>query len=116
MQEAKLAQPSLRPSQATRLLATQPPAAIEAFRLMAQRRLAAERARRYLEDWRFIRPRLNGRDVEALGVPHGPKVGVALGSLRAARLDGRTESRADEITLVRKIRRGGEPLIEAHRD
>jgi tRNA nucleotidyltransferase (CCA-adding enzyme) len=110
---SKLARASLRPSDAVRLLSPRPPAAIEAFALVAERPLAAERARRYLEEWRFLRPRLNGRDVEALGVPHGPQVGAALASLREARLDGRTSTREDEVALIRRMQLGRRLLAGA---
>jgi tRNA nucleotidyltransferase (CCA-adding enzyme) len=113
--EAKLAQPSLRPSDVTRLLANRPVEAIEAFALIAQRRLAADRARRYLEEWRFVRPRLNGRDVEALGVAHGPQVGEALAALRQARLDGQAKTREDEMALVRSMLSGRGRPAEARR-
>lgn len=112
-QEALLARTSLRPSEAALLLAPHAPAAIEAFALIAGRPRAAQRARRYLQEWRYVRPRLNGRDVEALGVPHGPQVGAALASLREARLDGRTKSREDEVALLR--RSGSPALVEARR-
>ena len=114
-QEQGLARASLRPSEAVRLLARHPAAAVEAFALFAQSPGAAERARRYLREWRFVRPRLNGRDVEALGVPHGPQVGAALAALQEARLDGRASTRADEIALVQKPRRAGRPPAEVRR-
>jgi len=101
--EAQLARAGLRPSAAVRVLFPHPPVAIEAFALLTQRVLAARRARRYLEDWRPVRPRLDGDDVVALGVPRGPKVGAALALLRDARLDGRAASREDEEALVRKM-------------
>lgn len=106
-QEARLGRASLRASAAARLLAGQPRAAIEALALATEQPLAADRARRYLDEWRFVRPRLNGRDVEALGVPHGPQVGAAMVSLRDARLDGRTKDREDEMALVRRMTHRG---------
>lgn len=102
--QARLARPGLRPSGAVALLEPHPPPAIEALVLLAERPLAARRARRYLGEWRFVRPRLNGRDVEALGVPRGPRIGAALAALRAARLDGRVKTRDDEVALVRRLR------------
>ncbi|MBI4570720.1 MAG: CCA tRNA nucleotidyltransferase, partial [Chloroflexi bacterium] len=62
--EARLSDASLRPSEAVALLDGQPALAVEAFALIAAR-AAAERARRYLEEWRALRPRLTGRDVQA---------------------------------------------------
>lgn len=100
--ETRLARVTLRVSETVRLLDPHPPAAIEAFALLTGRTLAARRARRYLEDWRSIRPRLDGRDVVALGVPRGPQVGAALALLRDARLDGRVTTRREEETLVRR--------------
>ena len=100
--EARLAQRSLRPSDAVELLASHPLAAVEAFALVAERPVAAERAREYLKRWRFVRTRLNGHDLEELGVPHGPRVGDALASLRSACLDGHATSREDEIALLRE--------------
>ncbi len=105
--EGRLGRASLHASTAARLLAGLPYTAIEALALVTEQPLAADRARRYLDEWRFIRPRLNGRDVEALGVPHGPQVGAAMVSLRDARLDGRTKDREDEMALVQRMRRGG---------
>ncbi len=107
--EATLARASLRPSEAVTILGAQPVAALEAFALVTQR-AAAGRARRYLEQWRYVRPRLDGRDVEALGVPHGPQVGEVLALLREARLDGRTRTRNDEEALVRATLAGRQPL------
>ena len=98
-----IARVTLRPSQAVRLLDAHSADAIEAFALLEGRSLAGRRARRYLDDWHAVRPRLNGRDVVALGVPRGPQVGAALASLRDARLDGRVKSRQDEEALVRKM-------------
>ncbi len=114
-QEAKLARATLHPSEATRLLSPQPIATVEAFALWAQQPLAVERACRYLEAWRFVRPRLNGRDVEALGVPHGPQVGAALATLREARLDGRTKNREGEMALIRRLKLDQERLTEGNR-
>ncbi|MCH7719159.1 MAG: CCA tRNA nucleotidyltransferase [Chloroflexi bacterium] len=99
-----LNQASLLPSAATRMLEPQPPLAIEAFVLLEGSSLAAGRGRRYLESWRFVRPRLDGDDVESLGIPHGPQVGEALAALREARLDGKTESREDEEALIKRMR------------
>ncbi|MEX1253561.1 MAG: hypothetical protein WEE64_04395 [Dehalococcoidia bacterium] len=113
--EPALARPDLRPSEAVALLSATPLAAIEAFALVAGQPLAGDRARRYVSEWRHIRPRLNGRDIEALGVPHGPKIGEALALLHEARLDGRTQNREDEIELVRTALPKDERLVGARR-
>lgn len=115
-EEANLARASLRPSETADLLRDQPLAAIEVVALVTKQALVAERVRRYLSEWRFVRPRLNGSDVEALSVPHGPQVGAALASLRAARLDGQAQTRDDEIRLIRQLQHAAGRPLEARRD
>lgn len=102
-QEA-LGRESLRPSEIVALMSGRPVDAIEALALLTDNPLVRERLRRYLDEWRYVRPRLDGRDVEALGVPHGPQVGAALAALLIARLDGAVATRDDEIAFVEKFR------------
>ncbi len=92
----------LSASHAVELLSPRPVEAIEAFVLRAPAR-AARQARRYLKEWRFVRPRLSGRDLQRLGVASGPAVGSTLNLLRAAKLDGDVTTKEDEVALVRKI-------------
>jgi tRNA nucleotidyltransferase (CCA-adding enzyme) len=63
---------------------------------------AADLCRAYLSDWRHVRPVLSGAELAALGVPAGRRIGEALRKLRTARLQGRVQSREDEIALVRR--------------
>jgi tRNA nucleotidyltransferase (CCA-adding enzyme) len=100
-QAARLALPGLRPSAAVRVLDQYSTGAVEAFALAADRTLAAQRARRYLDRWRHMKTHLDGEDVVALGVERGPRVGAALDVLRDARLDGVTRTLRDEEALVR---------------
>ena len=102
--EGRLAQESLRPSEVVALLSGKPVEALAALALLTQLRIAREHLRRYLEEWRFVRPRLNGRDIEAFSVPHGPQVGAALDALLIARLDGVVSTRDEEIAFVEKFR------------
>ena len=51
------------------------------------------------------RPFLNGDDLIALGIPRGPMIGETLTQLRAARLDGETQSREDERGLAKRLLR-----------
>lgn len=57
--------------------------------------------RRYLCEWRNVRPHLRGNDAIALGVREGPAVGAVLQRLRAGRLRGEIQSEDDERRLVR---------------
>ena len=112
--DRRLGTASLRTSDAARLLSSQPVAAVEALSLLADDKKVAERARQYLDRWRYLRPRLNGRDLEALGIPHGPRVGEALTRLHDARLDGETASRAEEVELLRNEGFLREPVEARH--
>jgi tRNA nucleotidyltransferase (CCA-adding enzyme) len=96
----RLAEPGLRASQATAILAPFEVAAVAACALLEPR--AAVRARLWLhfERWRYQRPALRGRDLQALGVEPGPLIGQLLTRLRAARLDGEVRTREDEVALV----------------
>ena len=104
--EAALARASLKASEAVALLSGKPSAAVEALALLSGNGLIRERLRRYLDAWRHVRPRLNGHDIEALGVPRGPQIGAALAMLRIARLDGAVSTRNDEVVCIQRMRRG----------
>ncbi len=91
----------LLPSRVFQLLSPRPVEAVEAFVLNAPAR-AASRARRYLEEWRLVRPRLSGQDLQRLGIASGPALGSMLSKLRAARMDGNVRTKEDEVALVRK--------------
>ncbi|HLZ72940.1 MAG TPA: hypothetical protein VKV26_23800 [Dehalococcoidia bacterium] len=60
----------------------------------------AKLVRRYIGQWRDLRPRLRGDDLLALGVPAGPAVGAVLRALTAARLRGRLPDRSAEQAFV----------------
>jgi tRNA nucleotidyltransferase (CCA-adding enzyme) len=61
----------------------------------------AEACETYFKSWRLVRPQLRGDDIIALGVSPGPAVGEVLKMLRTERLQGRVETREEEIELVR---------------
>jgi len=61
---------------------------------------AAERASRFLHEWRYVKSFLGASALRRLGVPAGPELGALLRRLRAARLDGLTRSREDELALL----------------
>jgi tRNA nucleotidyltransferase (CCA-adding enzyme) len=91
----------LPPSAVGALLQAAPEAAALAAWLRGGAR-ARRRIQWYLAQGRAVRPRLTGRDLLALGVPGGPRVGAALGMLRRHRLDGRAGSVAEERELVKE--------------
>ena len=91
----------LPPSAVGELLEAAPEAAALAAWLRGGAR-ARRRIQWYLAHGRAVRPRLTGRDLLALGVPGGPRVGAALGMLRRRRLDGGAGSVAEERELVKE--------------
>ncbi|MFM7582621.1 MAG: CCA tRNA nucleotidyltransferase, partial [Caldilinea sp.] len=55
---------------------------------------------RYRSEWQAIRPELTGDDLQHLGIARGAIYRRLLAELRAGRLDGTIQSRADEIAWV----------------
>ena len=53
-----------------------------------------------LDELRHIKTILNGKDLVALGVPQGPRVGVLLHELLIARIDNKVKTRQDEIDFI----------------
>ena len=76
--------------------------AVQVAAALASSEGARNNLQRYLQEWRHVRPLLNGRDLVRLGVPLGPQVGEMLEALRYARLEGRVSTREQEETLVRE--------------
>jgi len=91
----------LRPSAVGERLEAAPAAAALAAWLRGGPR-ARRRIQWYLAHGRAVRPRLTGRDLLAIGVPGGPRVGAALAMLRRHRLDGGAGSVAEERELVKE--------------
>jgi tRNA nucleotidyltransferase (CCA-adding enzyme) len=109
-QEAlRLAALGLRPSQVVAILEPLNAAAIAAHALLDPPGIVRRRLRQYLEHWRYRRPALRGRDLQALGVAPGPVMGQMLARLRAARLDGEARRREDEVMLIRAWQLAGTP-------
>ena len=55
----------------------------------------------YLSKLRYIKPSLRGNDLIELGVPEGPVVGEVVRKLRLARIEGRVNSKAEEVRWVK---------------
>ena len=74
---------------------------VSAFGIATEHEVARTRATDYLTRLSDVHPELTGKDLIALGVPRGPKIGHFLNRLRDARLDGVAASREDETALVK---------------
>ena len=86
-----------------RLLHGLHPNAVESCAIAANDPSVAAWLRLYLDELRHVRPMLNGSDLMTLGVLEGPAVGLLLGELLDARLDGLVESVEDEKAMVRRV-------------
>jgi tRNA nucleotidyltransferase (CCA-adding enzyme) len=94
---AALAADGLTPSGVRRVLARVPVEA--AVVLAAGEGAAAERARRWVAEWRRLRPAITGHDLLAAGL-RGPAVGRALEAATDALLDGRAPDRDTQLAAA----------------
>jgi tRNA nucleotidyltransferase (CCA-adding enzyme) len=101
-----LSRPDIRPSQVVERLEAYPLPAVEAWAFVAFQSPPGKKLRSYLGKWRYVKPSLDGRALERLGVTRGVAVGDVLRLLKAARLEGRARSRKDEVKLVRELVEG----------
>lgn len=62
-----------------------------------------EKLNLYATRWRFVSPGVDGNTLHARGIPPGPNYARILSSIRAAWLDGRISSSAEEIELLTKL-------------
>jgi tRNA nucleotidyltransferase (CCA-adding enzyme) len=60
----------------------------------------------HLAEWRDVRPLLTGDDLQAMGLPPGPRLGQLLGRLQAAQVAGRLRSREAAAAWVRRALAG----------
>jgi len=96
---AKLAVSVQDPVAAVELLDGRSPAAVWALSLLDEG-AAGTACARYLSEWRHVKASLTGRDLRALGLQPGERLGSILQRLRRARLRGEVISRDDELSLV----------------
>ena len=79
------------------------PHALRVAALLSGDEASSGLALRYLNEWRHVKPRLNGRDLARLGIPQGPRVGLLLERLRNARIEGEISTREEEKAFVRRL-------------
>ena len=66
---------------------------------------AADNARRWIEQLRFVSLSIGGADLVAAGVPGGPAIGAGLRAALSAKLDGRVGDRAGELAVALRAAR-----------
>lgn len=98
-----LQQPGLRNSQLDDLLRPFGKLALDVVRYAETGPVGAV-ITHYLDNLRDSAPLLDGHALQRLGVPPGPQLGALLRGLRAARLDGLLQTRADEEAWVMQQR------------
>ncbi|MDK2981967.1 MAG: hypothetical protein PWQ55_2314 [Chloroflexota bacterium] len=60
---------------------------------------------KYAVEWRHVKPLTDGKKLMKMGVPASPRIGEILDELRAAWIDGRVSSEAEEEALLQTILR-----------
>jgi tRNA nucleotidyltransferase (CCA-adding enzyme) len=100
-----------------RLAKQPPPLPAETYRLLAGQRLevllfllaktasaaAQQQIVAYLETYRYIKPRLSGHDLQAMGLTPGPQFRSILDRLLEACLNGEVTTAAEERALVQRL-------------
>jgi tRNA nucleotidyltransferase (CCA-adding enzyme) len=100
----ELSLPGQAPSRVYEILHGCSLVAIEANALGAGSETAAEHIELYMNVLRHVNSTLTGGDLLKLGVPKGPRIKETLQRLRAARLDGKIDSRKEEEEMVRRMK------------
>ena len=95
-----LAVSGLAPSRIHFLLHGYVSTAIVANSLAADSPVARQHIHLFLNKLRYIKPALNGEDLQRMGVAAGPRIKEILNLLREARLDGKVSSKKEEEGLV----------------
>ncbi|MCB0106426.1 MAG: CBS domain-containing protein [Caldilineaceae bacterium] len=105
---ARLTDPALHPSEAVQILDKATDTAIALYRVLDLDCAVTPILTRYVAAWQHVRPTLDGRALQALGIPRGPIYGEILAAIRAALLDGTISTPEQEIHLAQAIA-GGRP-------
>ncbi len=98
----KLSSENIRRSEIYFLLRDIQVPVIKGFRAMTEVENIQNNLNLYLDELQQAHPTLNGKDLVAMGIPEGPKIGILLKQLLEERLDGRIKSRQEEENLVKR--------------
>jgi len=96
-----LANPGLSPSGIYSLLHGYSSPAIVANLIATDSPVARQRVNLFFNKLRYIKPALNGDDLQRMGVAAGPQIKEMLNLLHEARLDGKVTSKRGEESLVK---------------
>ncbi|HIE58055.1 MAG TPA: CBS domain-containing protein [Anaerolineales bacterium] len=92
-----------RPSQIANRLDSVPPAAIYAVYYACEDADLRRALRDYSTTWKQITPHTRGEDLQARGLPPGPRYREILSTLRNAWLDGEITSEAEEQAMLEQL-------------
>ena len=95
-----LASPQIRRSDIYQSLHGYTPHAIQANALASESPVVSRHLQLYLAKLRYVKPLLNGEDLQRMGAPPGPQLGKILDALHEARLNGEVRTREEEEGLV----------------
>lgn len=93
--------PNLAPSEIVDILSPIADQALEVAKL-TDRKTRTEHIESYLRRYRTVRPELTGDDILDSGIYEGPIIGKLLEELKTGRLDGKLNSREDELAYVKR--------------
>jgi tRNA nucleotidyltransferase (CCA-adding enzyme) len=91
-----------KPSVVTRALEDYADAALFVAWVAAETKQAARQIHRYVRELRFVRPALDGKYLQSLGMKPGPEMGRVLDALRDVLLDGEVHTREQQEAFVKK--------------
>ena len=91
------------PSKLVRYLSGLSAEAVESWAGLTGDATVAFALRRYVREWRKVKPAITGDDLLELGAVEGPMVGEVLNILRDARLDGMVSSEEAELEMAREL-------------
>ena len=95
-----LADPELKPSSIYRLVHGYSLQAVTVNSLASDSPVARQHIQLFLDKLRYVKPALNGDDLQKIGIAPGPQMKEILQRLHDARLDGKVTSKQGEVDLV----------------
>ena len=82
--------------------------ALRAVSMVSSSVKVKQRLGEYLDRLRHITGDVDGRELQAMGISKGPKIGEILGRLRDARLDGAVSTKSGQLKMAQEILDGME--------
>ncbi len=95
--------PALPASRSALALEACPPLVIYALQLSSKTEKTRAMLADFASQWRWVKPLVDGQQLKQMGVQVGPRIGEILAELKAAWIDGRITTPAEEQQLLQKI-------------